>query len=208
MNIILDPSYYFILGILLLSIPVFLFSYKSFLKNRGYNYLIILRYFIHFNHLLFLDPTLIIKKEKNEKFFWHLYIDKSLSLNYYKQPSNTALKKGLSNFIDQLKSKDIDFNIFSFGSELRYDIDNIDNLKIDANSTNIGLVFENLNSQYDANIAGGIIFTDGQINQGPLLSKFSDYTKSSNSYCRYRGYYTNVRCRNSISGYSSNKCKR
>ena len=177
MNIILDPSYYFIFGTLLLSIPVFLLSYKSFFNKPGYNYLIILRVILFILIIiLFLDPTLIIKKEKIKGSLWHLYIDKSLSLNYYKQPSNTALTKGLSNFINHLKSKDIKFNIYSFGDELDTLV-NIDNLKIDASSTNIGLVFENLNSNYDGNIAGGIIFTDGQVNQGPLLSRFSDYTK-------------------------------
>ena len=177
MNIILDPSYYFIFGTLLLSIPVFLLSYKSFFNKPGYNYLIILRVILFILIIiLFLDPTLIIKKERIKGSLWHLYIDKSLSLNYYKQPSNTALTKGLSNFINHLKSKDIKFNIYSFGDELDTLV-NVDNLKIDASSTNIGLVFENLNSNYDGNIAGGIIFTDGQVNQGPLLSRFSDYTK-------------------------------
>ena len=177
MNISLNPSYYFIFGILLLSVPVFLFSYKSFFKKPGYNYLIILRVILlFFLIVLFLDPTLIIKKERIKDSFWHLYIDKSLSLNYYKQPSNTALIKGLSNFIDELKNKDIDFNVYTFG-DLLDTLDNIDNLKIDATSTNIGLVFENINSHYDSNVAGGIIFTDGQVNQGPLLSGFSGYTE-------------------------------
>ena len=112
MNIILDPSYYFIFGTLLLSIPVFLLSYKSFFNKPGYNYLIILRVILFILIIiLFLDPTLIIKKERIKGSLWHLYIDKSLSLNYYKQPSNAALTKGLSNFINHLKSKDIKFNI-------------------------------------------------------------------------------------------------
>ena len=178
MNIIFDPSYYFIFGALLFSIPVFLISYKSFYNKPGYNYLIILRAILFILIIiLFLDPTVIIKKERIKGSLWHLYIDKSLSLNYYKQPSNTALKKGLSNFIDNLRSKGVDFNIYSFGNQLDT-IQNIDELKIDANSTNIGLVFKNLNSHYNSNIAGGIIFTDGQVNQGPLLSRFSDYSKT------------------------------
>ncbi len=177
MNITVDPSYYFIFGTLLLSIPVFLFSYKSSYNKSGYNHLIILRLIsLFFIIVLFLDPTLIINKERNKGFSWHLYIDKSLSLNYYKQPSNTAFIKGLSNFIDNLKNKNIDLDIYSFGDELDTLV-NADNLKIDATSTNLGLVFENINSHYDANIAGGIIFTDGQVNQGPLLSRFSNYNK-------------------------------
>ncbi len=178
MNIILNPSYYLICGILLLSIPIFLFSYRSFFNKPGYKYLIILRVILLFLIIiLFLDPTIIFNKERNKGSLWHIYIDKSLSLNYYKQPSNTALIKGISNFIDELKSKGIDFNIYSFGNDLDTLV-NVNKLKIDANSTNIGLVFENLNSHHNTNIAGGIIFTDGQVNQGPLLSRFSDYNKT------------------------------
>ena len=177
MSIIFEPSYFFIFGTILLSIPILFFSYKSFFNTPGYKYLIILRALLLFLTItLFLDPTLIINKERVKSSVWHIYVDKSLSLNYYKQPSNTALIKGLSNFIENIKSKNIPFKIYSFGNEL----DTLlytDNLNIDANSTNIGLVFENLNSQYNADIAGGIIFTDGQINQGPLLSSYSDYKK-------------------------------
>ena len=99
-----------------------------------------------------------------------------MSLNYYKQPSYTSYVKGISNFIQRIKRKNIDFEIYSFGSQLDKLLD-ITKIKTDANSTNIGLVFENLNIGYEKNIAGAIIFTDGQINQGPLLSKFSTYNK-------------------------------
>ena len=99
-----------------------------------------------------------------------------MSLNYYKQPSYTSYVKGISNFIQRIKRKNIDFEIYSFGSQLDTLLD-ITKIKTDANSTNIGLVFENLDVSYEKNIAGAIIFTDGQINQGPLLSKFSTYNK-------------------------------
>ncbi|SUZ90062.1 uncharacterized protein METZ01_LOCUS42916 [marine metagenome] len=97
-------------------------------------------------------------------------------MNYYKQPSYTSYVKGISNFIQRIKRKNIDFEIYSFGSQLDKLLD-ITKIKTDANSTNIGLVFENLDVSYEKNIAGAIIFTDGQINQGPLLSKFSTYNK-------------------------------
>ena len=177
MNIIIEPSYILIFGTLLLSIPVFLLSYRSFYNKPGYKYLIFLRAaLICIIIILFFNPTVVLYKERNKDLLWHLYIDKSLSLNYYKQPSNTALIKGLTNFIDNLKDKNIDFEIYSFGSQLDKLLD-IDSLNIDENSTNIGLVFESLNSEYKTNIAGGIIFTDGQINQGPLLSSYSNYSK-------------------------------
>jgi len=126
--------------------------------------------------ILLFNPTVIINKEKNKFLPWRIYIDKSLSLNYYKQPSYTSYVKGISNFIQRIKRKNIDSEIYSFGSQLDTLLD-ITKIKTDANSTNIGLVFENLDVSYEKNIAGAIIFTDGQINQGPLLSKFSTYNK-------------------------------
>ena len=177
MNLSVEPSYTIIYIVIFFSIPVLFFSYKYFIKKPGYNYLIIIRIIlIGFLLILLFNPTVIINKEKNKSLPWRIYIDKSLSLNYYKQPSYTSYVKGISNFIQRIKRKNIDFEIYSFGSQLDTLLD-ITKIKTDANSTNIGLVFENLNIGYEKNIAGAIIFTDGQINQGPLLSKFSTYNK-------------------------------
>ena len=177
MNLSVDPSYIIIYLVIFFSIPVLFFSYKFFIKQPGYNYLIIIRIIlISFLLILLFNPKVIINKEKNKFLPWHIFIDKSLSLNYYKQPSYTSYVKGISNFIQRIKRKNIDFEIYSFGSQLDKLLD-ITKIKTDANSTNIGLVFENLNFGYEKNIAGAIIFTDGQINQGPLLSKFSTYNK-------------------------------
>ena len=177
MNLSVEPSYTIIYIVIFFSIPVLFFSYKYFIKKPGYNYLIIIRIIlIGFLLILLFNPTVIINKEKNKSLPWRIYIDKSLSLNYYKQPSYTSYVKGISNFIQRIKRKNIDFEIYSFGSQLDTLLD-ITKIKTDANSTNIGLVFENLDVSYEKNIAGAIIFTDGQINQGPLLSKFSTYNK-------------------------------
>jgi len=177
LNLSVEPSYTIIYIVIFFSIPVLFFSYKYFIKKPGYNYLIIIRIIlIGFLLILLFNPTVIINKEKNKSLPWRIYIDKSLSLNYYKQPSYTSYVKGISNFIQRIKRKNIDFEIYSFGSQLDTLLD-ITKIKTDANSTNIGLVFENLDVSYEKNIAGAIIFTDGQINQGPLLSKFSTYNK-------------------------------
>ena len=177
MNLSVEPSYTIIYIVIFFSIPVLFFSYKYFIKKPGYNYLIIIRIIlIGFLLILLFNPTVIINKEKNKSLPWRIYIDKSLSLNYYKQPSYTSYVKGISNFIQRIKRKNIDFEIYSFGSQLDTLLD-VTKIKTDANSTNIGLVFENLDVSYEKNIAGAIIFTDGQINQGPLLSKFSTYNK-------------------------------
>ena len=173
----LDPSFN-ILGILIFfSILIIILSYHKFFKEKVFNYLFIIRVIlISFLIILFFNPTIMINKEENNKLLWHIYIDNSLSLNYYKQPSNNSYIKGISNFIQKIKNKNIEYEVNTFGSRLDTSVD-ISKIKIEANSTNIGLVFDDLNINYEKNIAGAIIFTDGQINQGPLLSKFSNYNE-------------------------------
>ena len=157
---------------------VFCLSYYKAINNKRINYLLYIRVLLLvICLLLFLNPKIEIKKEKISNLPWHIYIDKSLSLKYYKKPSNSTYVKSISNFVNRLEQKNINFKVFSFGSKVD-SISNILKLTADASSTNIGEVFDNLNSKYDNNIAGALIFTDGQINQGPLLSKFFNYKKN------------------------------
>jgi len=177
LNLSIEPSYNLISILIFFSILIIILSYYKFLKNNNLNYLIIFRTaLIVFLIILFFDPTIVVNKEKNKKLFWHIYIDNSLSLNYYKQPSYNSYIKGISNFIQKIKNKNIDYKLSTFGSEIDTPVE-ISKIKINANSTNIGLVFDDLNINYEKNIAGAIIFTDGQVNQGPLLSKFSNYNE-------------------------------
>ena len=178
MKILLDPSYLYIGILSFISIAVFYFVYYKSINNKQIVFLFYIRVILLvICLLLFLNPKIEIKKEKIQNLPWHIYIDKSLSLKYYKQPSNRTYVKSISNFVNRLKQKKLNYKVFSFGSKVD-SVSNILKLNTDASSTNIGEVFDNLNSKYDKNIAGAIIFTDGQINQGPLLSKFFNYKKT------------------------------
>ena len=173
----LEPSFNIIGILIFFSILIIILSYYKFFKEKVFNYLFIIRVIlISLLIILFFNPTIVINKEENNKLLWHIYIDNSLSLNYYKQPSSNSYIKGISNFIQKIKNKNIEYELNTFGSKLDTSVE-ISKIKIEANSTNIGLVFDDLNINYEKNIAGAIIFTDGQINQGPLLSKFSNYNE-------------------------------
>ena len=177
MSLSLDPSYNIIGILILLSIIILTASYYKVLKENIYNYLLIFRILVVGSLIiLFLNPKILVNKNTNKKLSWNIYIDKSLSLNYYKHPSYDSYIKGISSFIQAIKNKNIDYRVNTFGSVLDTSVE-ISKIKIDDNSTNIGLVFDDLNGGYEKNIAGAIIFTDGQINQGPLLSKFSNYNE-------------------------------
>ena len=119
------------------------------------------------------NPTIEKKGYNNISLPWQIYIDNSLSIKYHKQPSAVAYKRGIQNFFDKIKEKKISFESFSFGSVID-SITEISEIDLDANSTNIGLIFNKINSDYQRNLGGLIIFTDGQINQGYPLEQFYD----------------------------------
>jgi len=78
---------------------------------------------------------------------WRIYVDKSLSIKYHKQPSSNAYKKGIQKLLAQLSEKGLSVEAYSFGSKLDTLI-NILDLKLDANSTNFGLIADHINKDY------------------------------------------------------------
>ena len=118
-----------------------------------------------------------LKLEKNIKntknLPWHIYVDKSLSIKYHKQPSSSAYKKGIQNLLSEFSDRGLSLEVYSFGSTLDT-LSNILELQLDANSTNFGLIVDNIRTDYNKNLAGAIVLTDGQINQGPVLDELSD----------------------------------
>ena len=174
MNIQINSAYDLIIITTIISILVVYFSYRFSLSNSENLVLILFRVLIlSLLILLIFDP--IIEKKGNDKISlpWHIYIDKSLSMKYHKQPSALAYKKGIQNFFEKIKEKKINFEVFSFGSDID-SITDIFDISLDGNSTNLGLIFDKVNSDYQQSLGGLIIFTDGQINQGPPLQEFYD----------------------------------
>ena len=130
MKILIDPSYIYIGILSFISIVVFCLSYYKGINNKQINYLLYIRVFLLvICLLLFLNPKIEIKKEKINNLPWHIYIDKSLSLKYYKKPSNRTYVKSISNFLNRLEQKNINFKLFSFGSKVD-SISNILNLTV------------------------------------------------------------------------------
>ena len=114
--------------------------------------------------LLFLDPRLTINKKNNRELNWNIYIDNSLSMAYHSNPSVITLRAGIDNIVDKLENKNIPLDIFSFGSDIDTNWVNGEKEFIDG-STNIDNILKH--TRYNNTLAGSIIFTDGQINQGP-----------------------------------------
>ena len=118
--------------------------------------------------LLFFNPRLTINNNNNRELNWNIYIDNSLSMAYHSTPSVITLRSGIDNIIDKLENKNIPINIFSFGSSVDTNWVNGKKEFIDG-STNIGNILNHIRHNNNS-LAGSIIFTDGQVNQGPEIN--------------------------------------
>ncbi len=172
-----SPNYLYIV-LLCLSIPLIIFSYKKFFHHNEKALLATIRFFILMLLIILIyNPTIEIKGNIKKKLPWHIYIDNSLSIKYHTHPSSIAYKNGLESFFNKIKNKDITFETFSFGSSLDT-VNDISNINLDANSTNFGLIYDHINNNYQKKLGEIIIFTDGQINQGPLIQEFYEKNNS------------------------------
>ena len=81
-----------------------------------------------------------IKKKESKSLVWQIFIDKSLSMRYYKQPSSSAYLSGIISFLDQLKQSDVQMDVYSFGSQLDT-VEKVSDLGLNSGSTNLGHVF-------------------------------------------------------------------
>ncbi len=158
--------FWFLLIIIFISIY---FVYKNIFYLSNYRILFIIR-ILSFSLLLFLflDPRLNFSVSKLKELPWNIYIDKSLSMAYHSKPSSVALVSGIDNLINLINRKEIQNNIYSFGSSL--DTSWFSGAKkFSQGSTNLGLVLDHISSNKNENSAGSIIITDGQANLGKEL---------------------------------------
>ncbi len=172
MNLQFNSNYDLIIIAFIIFIFVFYFSFKKNLFFKGFLPIIILRFLVSLLLIfLLLNPSLEKKGSINSSLPWHIYIDKSLSIKYHNQPSEMSYKSGIQKFLKKIKEKDIRHQSFSFGTMLD-SLNDISTLDLDANSTNLNLIFNKISDNYQNNLAGIIIFTDGQVNQGSPIQEF------------------------------------
>jgi len=116
--------------------------------------------------LLFFDPRINISKTNNIDLSWNIYIDRSSSMSNHSNHSVASLSSGIDEITNQLNKKNILFNTFGFGTDIDTNWSDGDR-KFQDVSTNIGQIIHHMRSNDNGNsLAGSIVFTDGQINQG------------------------------------------
>ena len=163
--------------VILASIFILYHSFKNIDSFKGLTLIIVLRILIlFFLIILIFNPKYEYTGSENVKLPWHIYVDNSLSMRYHKYPSAISYKKGVQSFLNKIKKKGVHYEAFSFSSYLDT-IRNFSNIELNANSTNMGFIFDQINDNYQNNVAGIVIFTDGQVNQGPPIQQFHTNNK-------------------------------
>ena len=172
MNFQINPTYDLIFLVFITSFITLFFSYRRyFFLSEGAILLIFRLSSLFLLVFLIFNPKFENRGSSKKSLPWHIYIDKSLSIKYHKQPSLISYKSGIKIFLNKIKDKGISFETFSFGSNLDT-LNDLNQIDLDANSTNIGLIFNKIENDYQKNVGGIVIFTDGQINQGPPIQEF------------------------------------
>ena len=148
-------------------IIVFLFIYyRRFYAKKRLRPLFLIRVFLFFLFLLiYLNPILTITQSENRDLKWNIYIDNSLSMSYHSNLSSNSLSSGIDDIIDRLEKKKIPLDIYNFGSKIDTNWNNGEDL-FNESSTNIGQVLNHVEQDINKDLAGSIIITDGQANQG------------------------------------------
>ena len=115
--------------------------------------------------LIYLNPSITKTDSIENNLFWNIYVDKSLSMSYHSSPSINSLLSGIDEMINRLNKKDIPLKIYNFGTEI--DTNWVLGQKnINDASTNLGKVLNHMNQDNGYGVAGSLIITDGQANQG------------------------------------------
>ena len=148
-------------------IIVFLFIYyRRLYANKQLRPLFFIRVFLFFLFLfIYLNPILTIIQSGKRDLKWNIYIDNSLSMSYHSNLSSNSLSSGIDDIIDRLEKKNIPLDIYNFGSKIDTNWNNGEDL-FNESSTNIGQVLNHVEQDINKNLAGSIIITDGQANQG------------------------------------------
>ena len=122
--------------------------------------------------LVYLNPSITRTDLIESNLFWNVYIDKSLSMSYHSSPSTNSLLLGIDDIINRLNKKNVPLKVYNFGTEI--DTNGIlGQSNINDASTNLGKVLNHINQDNGYGVAGSLIITDGQANQGINISSIN-----------------------------------
>jgi len=143
-----------------------LFAYKWLFVSKQLRSIFIFRIFLFLIALVvYLNPSITKTDLIKSNLFWNIYIDKSLSMSYHSSPSTNSLLPGIDDIINRLKKKDVPIKIYNFGTKIDTNWV-LGERNINDASTNLGEVLNHMNQDNGYGVAGSLIITDGQANQG------------------------------------------
>ena len=172
-SLALNDFFYFLL---LIGIIVLFYTFYRFKDKKKILYIILARtLIIAISLFLLLEPILFYEQEESKELSWNVYIDRSLSMSYHSNPSKVSYITGVLDFVKKIKNNDANLNMYSFSENVEKW--GSDDKKINGSSTNISSIYDHINSNVNDNLAGAILFTDGQANLGTSINKNIDKIK-------------------------------
>ena len=120
-----------------------------------------------FSLLLFtlLQPKITRGLLEENPLKWNVYTDNSMSMGYHQVYSLTTLNEEIKEILSKIKNKGTVINRFHFSSEV-IPTDLYEPLNASGSSTDLGIVLNSIKEEEKDNLAGAILFTDGQITRG------------------------------------------
>ena len=120
-----------------------------------------------FSLLLFslLQPKITRKIPKEYPLKWNVYTDNSMSMGYHQAYSLTTLNEEIKEILNKIEDKGAVIDRFHFSNEVIH-TDLYEPLNAGGSSTDLGIVLNSIKEEEKDNLAGVILFTDGQITHG------------------------------------------
>ena len=132
--------------------------------------------------LLLLNPKLSHTFNESRPLKWHVYLDRSLSIDYHGNPTKLALERSLEKMSKQFHQENPDLEIHYFSNTIYDDVEKMKSPH-GRSSTDLGLVIKQIKENEASGLnAGAIIISDGQATQGIDPLQLTDEINTS-IYC-------------------------
>lgn len=163
---LLRPVDFLFFGLLILSAAALIWSYYGIRKIPQTRWLVFFRISL-FIILLFglLQPQITRRFVEKKPLKWNVYIDNSTSIGYHQIHSLAALNAGIKETLEDLEDRGVQLDWYHFGGVVT-PIKRGEVITATDASTDLGNVLAHARQDQQNDLAGIIMFTDGQPTQG------------------------------------------
>jgi hypothetical protein len=157
---------WFFTGLAFLSIALLVWSYYSLRRYPFSRWLLALRLGLMLLLLLtLLQPRVTRHLTQTRPLKWLVYVDNSVSMGYHQSPSLVAIETGVNSLLESLENRGVLLERYQFGGTVQPAASPIRVQGVEI-ATDLGGVLEHARHEKADDLAGVLLFTDGQPTQG------------------------------------------